>query len=314
MQIPYGSLRIFIFTYLHLFTYVTMVQGFNFRLYRSWGRRGWHIFFAKIDKARQSGSWSISSTNLHRFPKFSVRCLAMLDYLRVSGFGFCVRTQVWETVPGFGFRVSACASGVKSTCVGFRVSGCASEVKSESRFRVSGFERRNQFSGPLSGFCLQWPENPWIIGIIGISFTMPKAVQCRSAVVKHLMLISMLQVLGCGIRRVLFKRADCIYDGIYRFHVERRSPTQSQIKFSYSDFHQVASACAKVFGMHRCWLLGYGYDCSLEYMPHRRDLTQAMFQFRDAYDDPYHHYKDWQIHHASLQPFALRECSCILGA
>ena len=73
---------------------------------------------------------------------------------------------------------------------------------------------------------------------------MPKAVQCCSAVVKHLMLISMLQVLGCGIRRVLFKRADCIYDGIYRFHVERR------------------------------------------------DLTQAMFQFRDAYDDPYHHYKD----------------------
>ncbi|CAL1170848.1 unnamed protein product [Cladocopium goreaui] len=52
------------------------------------------------------------------------------------------------------------------------------------------------------------------------------------------------EVLGCGIRRVLFKRADCIYDGIYRFHVERR------------------------------------------------DLTQAMFQFRDAYDDPYHHYKD----------------------
>lgn len=28
-------------------------------------------------------------------------------------------------------------------------------------------------------------------------------------------------MLGCGIRRVLFKRADCIYDGIYRFHVER---------------------------------------------------------------------------------------------
>ncbi|CAK9035495.1 Hybrid signal transduction histidine kinase A [Durusdinium trenchii] len=52
------------------------------------------------------------------------------------------------------------------------------------------------------------------------------------------------KVLGCGIRRVLFKRADCIYDGIYRFHVERR------------------------------------------------DLTQAMFEFRDAYDDPYHHYKD----------------------
>lgn len=43
---------------------------------------------------------------------------------------------------------------------------------------------------------------------------------------------------------MLFKRADCIYDGIYRFHVERR------------------------------------------------DLTQAMFQLRDAYDDPYHHYKD----------------------
>eukprot|EP00438_Fugacium_kawagutii_P034875 Skav225571 [mRNA] locus=scaffold81:501402:508631:+ [translate_table: standard] len=68
----------------------------------------------------------------------------------------------------------------------------------------------------------------------------------------------LLQVLGCGIRRVLFKRADCIYDGIYRFHVER-------------------------------------LDISMTPRVHYnvlRDLTQAMFEFRDAYDDPYHHYKD----------------------
>jgi len=51
-------------------------------------------------------------------------------------------------------------------------------------------------------------------------------------------------VLGCGIRRVLLKQAECVYDSIYRFHIERR------------------------------------------------DLTVVMFEFRNAYDDPYHHYKD----------------------
>jgi len=51
-------------------------------------------------------------------------------------------------------------------------------------------------------------------------------------------------VLGCGIRRVLLKETECIYEGMFQFHVERR------------------------------------------------DLTQASFDFRDAYDDPYHGYKD----------------------
>lgn len=37
---------------------------------------------------------------------------------------------------------------------------------------------------------------------------------------------------------------------------------------------------AGIDGGIRCCLIG------------RRDLTQAMFEFRDAYDDPYHHYKD----------------------
>jgi len=52
------------------------------------------------------------------------------------------------------------------------------------------------------------------------------------------------EVLGCGIRRILLKESDCIYEGIFKFHVERR------------------------------------------------DITQARFDFRDAYDDPYHGYKD----------------------
>ena len=137
MQIPYGSLRIFIFTYLHLFTYVTMVQGFNFRLYRSWGRRGWHIFFAKIDKARQSGSWSISSTNLHRFPKFSVRCLAMLDYLRVSGFGFLCPDSSLRN--GSGLRVSGFGLRVRSQVYMRRISGFRLRVRSQVWESVSGF-------------------------------------------------------------------------------------------------------------------------------------------------------------------------------
>eukprot|EP00931_Biecheleriopsis_adriatica_P023123 TRINITY_DN14679_c0_g1_i1.p1 TRINITY_DN14679_c0_g1~~TRINITY_DN14679_c0_g1_i1.p1 ORF type:complete len:248 (+),score=56.08 TRINITY_DN14679_c0_g1_i1:71-814(+) len=51
-------------------------------------------------------------------------------------------------------------------------------------------------------------------------------------------------VLGCGIRRVLLKQTDCVYDDVYRFHVERR------------------------------------------------DLSVEWFEFRHAFDDPYHHYKD----------------------
>lgn len=51
-------------------------------------------------------------------------------------------------------------------------------------------------------------------------------------------------VLGCGIRRILLKETECIYEGVFQFHVERR------------------------------------------------DITQARFDFRDAYDDPYHNYKD----------------------
>jgi hypothetical protein len=51
-------------------------------------------------------------------------------------------------------------------------------------------------------------------------------------------------VLGCGIRRILLKETECVYEGLYRFHAERL------------------------------------------------DGTTAMFEFRDAYDDPYHNYKD----------------------
>mmetsp|Transcript_35493 Transcript_35493/g.110721 ORF Transcript_35493/g.110721 Transcript_35493/m.110721 type:complete len:246 (+) Transcript_35493:51-788(+) len=52
------------------------------------------------------------------------------------------------------------------------------------------------------------------------------------------------EVLGCGIRRVLLKETECIYEGVFQFHVERR------------------------------------------------DITQARFDYRDAYDDPYHGYSD----------------------
>lgn len=51
-------------------------------------------------------------------------------------------------------------------------------------------------------------------------------------------------VLGCGIRKILLKETDCVYEGIYRFHVERR------------------------------------------------DGSQACFEWRDAYDDAYHNFKD----------------------
>jgi hypothetical protein len=51
-------------------------------------------------------------------------------------------------------------------------------------------------------------------------------------------------VLGCGIRKIWLKETECVYEGIYRFHVERR------------------------------------------------DGSQACFEWRDAYDDPYHNFKD----------------------
>jgi len=51
-------------------------------------------------------------------------------------------------------------------------------------------------------------------------------------------------VLGCGIRKILLKETECVYEGIYRFHVERR------------------------------------------------DGSQACFEWKDAYDDPYHNFKD----------------------
>jgi len=50
--------------------------------------------------------------------------------------------------------------------------------------------------------------------------------------------------LGCGIRKVLLKETECVYQGIFRFHIERR------------------------------------------------DGSQACFEWRDAYDDPYHNFKD----------------------
>mmetsp|Transcript_35494 Transcript_35494/g.110725 ORF Transcript_35494/g.110725 Transcript_35494/m.110725 type:complete len:246 (+) Transcript_35494:89-826(+) len=52
------------------------------------------------------------------------------------------------------------------------------------------------------------------------------------------------EVLGSGIRRILLKETECIYEGVFQFHVERR------------------------------------------------DITQARFDYREAYDDPYHNYKD----------------------
>jgi len=57
------------------------------------------------------------------------------------------------------------------------------------------------------------------------------------------------EVLGCGIRKILLKETECVYEGIYRFHVERR------------------------------------------------DLTRMSFEWKDAYDDPYHNYKDKSFAH-----------------
>jgi len=57
------------------------------------------------------------------------------------------------------------------------------------------------------------------------------------------------EVLGVGIRRVLLKETECIYEGVYHFHIERR------------------------------------------------DITTARFDWRDAYDTPYHNYKDKSFEH-----------------
>lgn len=53
-----------------------------------------------------------------------------------------------------------------------------------------------------------------------------------------------IEVLGCGVRKVYLKETDCVYEGMFRFHVERR------------------------------------------------DGTQVSFDWRDAFDDAYHNYKD----------------------
>lgn len=52
------------------------------------------------------------------------------------------------------------------------------------------------------------------------------------------------QILGVGIRKIVLKETDCVYEGIYRFHVERL------------------------------------------------DGSQVSFDWKDAYDDPYHNFKD----------------------
>jgi hypothetical protein len=57
------------------------------------------------------------------------------------------------------------------------------------------------------------------------------------------------EVLGVGIHKVLVKETECIYEGVYRFHVRRL------------------------------------------------DGTFAPFDFKDAYDDAYHNYKDTALPH-----------------
>merc|ERR1711937_769655 len=56
-------------------------------------------------------------------------------------------------------------------------------------------------------------------------------------------------VLGCGIRRILLRETDCVYDGMYRFHIERR------------------------------------------------DGSRGSFEWKEAYDDPYHNFKDKSFKH-----------------
>lgn len=45
------------------------------------------------------------------------------------------------------------------------------------------------------------------------------------------------EVLGCGIRRILLKETECIYEGVFQFHVERRDITMSRFDWrdSYDD-------------------------------------------------------------------------------
>ena len=77
---------------------------------------------------------------------------------------------------------------------------------------------------------------------------------------------------------MLLKRADCVYDGIYRFHVERQEAKQLQpfvIRVSTRERAVCRSGVLVLIQRHV-----------------RRDLSQMMFDFRDAYDDPYHHYKE----------------------
>jgi hypothetical protein len=57
------------------------------------------------------------------------------------------------------------------------------------------------------------------------------------------------KVLGCGIRKIYLAETECVYHGVFRFHVERL------------------------------------------------DGSRVVFDFRDAYDDPYHNYKDKSFHH-----------------
>lgn len=56
-------------------------------------------------------------------------------------------------------------------------------------------------------------------------------------------------ILGCGMRKVILKETDCVYEGIYRFHVQRL------------------------------------------------DGSLGVFEWREAYDDPYHSYKDKSFRH-----------------
>lgn len=56
-------------------------------------------------------------------------------------------------------------------------------------------------------------------------------------------------VLGCGICKIFLAQTECVYEGVYRFHVMRR------------------------------------------------DGSRVVFDFRNAYDDPYHNYKDKSFVH-----------------
>lgn len=57
------------------------------------------------------------------------------------------------------------------------------------------------------------------------------------AVIQSLPKDQVANVLGCGIRRIWLKEAECVYDGIYRFHVERRDGTLASFEWrdAYND-------------------------------------------------------------------------------